>query len=152
VGTLILVAAAGGPSTRVLAARALLTLAVAWLAARLLREGLHLPRPAALGLGHAWIDHASGPGLPSQHATGAFALAFALREACHRRSVVAAMFAVALLVSWSRLLLGVHFPSDILAGALVGALAARSTSLVWRVAVAGLRNLRIKPPALGAGR
>ncbi|MDR2324131.1 MAG: phosphatase PAP2 family protein [Acidovorax sp.] len=107
-------------------------LALAWLACRLIRWGLPMPRPAFYGLGLQWIAHNTGAGMPSMHAAGAFALAMAIQLgwARQQRWLPAVVWTLATLVALSRVVLGVHFPSDILAGLLVGC---ASAWLVWRV-------------------
>jgi undecaprenyl-diphosphatase len=75
---------------------------------------------------HLFSGHAADAGFPSDHATGAFAVAMAtyLRK---RSWGVAALLAAAVL-SVGRVAIGVHFPSDVLAGAVLGCLAA---SVLW---------------------
>lgn len=108
-------------------------LSLAWLACRLIRWGLPMPRPAFYGLGVQWIAHNTGAGMPSLHAAGAFALAMAIQLgwARQKRWLPPLVWALATLVALSRVVLGVHFPSDILAGLLVGC---ASAWLAWRVA------------------
>ncbi|MDX6590359.1 MAG: hypothetical protein QOI84_1633, partial [Solirubrobacterales bacterium] len=71
---------------------------------------------------HVFAAHAADPGFPSDHATAAFAIAVAilLRK---RGWGIAALVAAAVL-SIGRVALGVHYPSDVLAGAALGAAAA----------------------------
>jgi undecaprenyl-diphosphatase len=61
----------------------------------------------------------SGPSFPSAHASRAFAVAFLLWMNT-RRSFGFLAFIVAALIAISRVYLGVHWPSDILFGALFG--------------------------------
>lgn len=77
---------------------------------------------------HLFTAHAADPGFPSDHATAAFAIATAifLRK---RGWGVAALVAAAVL-SVGRVALGVHYPSDVLAGAALGAAAAL---ILWAV-------------------
>lgn len=121
----LVLAASVRPQLRRVAVQAVVAMLLAWMAARLLRHGLDMPRPAALGLGRQWIDHAGGPGLPSLHAAGAFAFCCSLWLAAVPRTLAAAGLLVAALIAWSRLCLGVHFPMDVLTGAAVGLICAR---------------------------
>lgn len=120
-------------------------LALAWLACRLIRWGLPMPRPAFYGLGLQWIAHNAGAGMPSMHAAGAFALAMSIQLgwARQQRWLPAVVWTLATLVALSRVVLGVHFPSDILAGLLLGC---TSAWLVWRVTRAS--TLPSREPAL----
>lgn len=97
----------------------LASLALAWCAVHALRWALPMPRPAQLGMGTQWVTQGLRPGFPSMHASGAFAVAVCV-SLLASRAMAAAAWACALLVGWSRLCLGVHFPSDVLAGLAVG--------------------------------
>ena len=61
---------------------------------------------------------ARSPSMPSAHAANSFAAAVVLWE--FRRSVGWVALGLAVLVSYSRPYVGVHYPSDILVGALLG--------------------------------
>jgi undecaprenyl-diphosphatase len=71
---------------------------------------------------HLFLSHAADPGFPSDHATGAFAIAFALVLRDRVIGVIALVLALAL--SLGRVALGVHYPSDVFAGAVLGLVAA----------------------------
>src|SRR3954451_22055276 len=75
---------------------------------------------------HLFLGHTADPGFPSDHATGAFAIAFALVLRDKRVGIIA--LALALLLSVGRVALGVHYPSDVFAGAILGLIAAL---IVW---------------------
>lgn len=76
------------------------------------------PRPfAALGI-EPLINHGTGGSFPSGHAAAFFALALAvfyLNKKCGLRFLGAAA-----LIGLGRIFAGVHWPSDILAGAIIG--------------------------------
>ena len=61
-------------------------------------------------------------GFPSCHAANSFALAVFISLFVRRRGFTLFILSWALLNSYSRLYLGVHYPGDLLAGALVGSL------------------------------
>lgn len=63
---------------------------------------------------------AGSPSFPSGHTSSAFALATYVSIAYPRWYVVAPAFTWAAAVGYSRMHLGVHYPSDVLAGALIG--------------------------------
>ena len=66
------------------------------------------------------------PSFPSDHAAAAFALAVAVLLV--NRRIGTLFLAAATLIAVSRVLLGVHYPGDVLAGAFVGAAAAVAVS------------------------
>ena len=67
---------------------------------------------------HQLVDHALGRSFPSGHATLAFAIAGAVFFVHRKAGVV--LFFVAGIVSISRVIAGVHWPSDVAAGAILG--------------------------------
>lgn len=100
----------------------LLSMLLAALVSRGLSSAWPAPRPFVLGLGHQWLAHKSTPSFPSSHASVAFAFGFALWHLVPHRAGRWVPLGLALLVGWSRLALGLHFPLDVLAGVAVGAL------------------------------
>ncbi|MFH8347951.1 phosphatase PAP2 family protein [Streptomyces sp. NPDC018045] len=103
----------------------------AWLRGTALSCGAHLAsvalkhavrRPRPLLPGHAPLVRAPGPhSFPSAHAASATAAAVALGAL---RPVGAFLSVLAAAVCLSRLVAGVHYPSDVAAGAVLGALTA----------------------------
>ena len=72
---------------------------------------------------HALVPHPlSQFSFPSAHASAAFAMAFAILWTDWRRGLVPLVLAI--MVAFGRVAVGVHYPSDVLAGCVVGALAA----------------------------
>lgn len=63
---------------------------------------------------------AGTPSFPSGHTSGAFATATSVSLAYPKWYVIAPSYAWAGTVGYSRMHLGVHYPSDVLAGALIG--------------------------------
>ncbi len=86
------------------------------------------PRPAELHLGHQYLQHSADPGLPSDHVTVFWSLALAALVSVHYATWGFPLLALGLVVGWSRVFLGVHFPYDVAAAlpvACVGVVAAR---------------------------
>ena len=71
---------------------------------------------------HLFSGHAADPGFPSDHATAAFAIAVAILLRKRGWGIFALIAASVLSVG--RVALGVHYPSDVLAGAALGSAAA----------------------------
>jgi undecaprenyl-diphosphatase len=85
----------------------------------LVKNGLRRPRPQEAVPGFRSLIQASDQfSFPSGHSSGAFLLATCLSIVYG--PVALSLFLWAALVALSRVLLGVHFPGDILAGALMG--------------------------------
>jgi undecaprenyl-diphosphatase len=63
--------------------------------------------------------HAADPGFPSDHATASFAIATAL--VLRDRRLGALALAMAALLAVGRVAMGVHYPTDVAAGAALGA-------------------------------
>jgi membrane-associated phospholipid phosphatase len=67
------------------------------------------------------VINPSGYAFPSGHTSGAFSMATSFTIACPKWYVAVPSFTYAALVGYSRIYLGVHYPSDVFAGALLGA-------------------------------
>jgi undecaprenyl-diphosphatase len=94
---------------------------VALLLAQVLARVVDRPRPfvAHPGLVTLFAPHAADPSFPSDHATAAFAIATAIW--LHERRWGAAALAAAALVAASRVVIGLHYPVDVIGGAVLGA-------------------------------
>lgn len=78
---------------------------------------------------------ASSYAFPSGHATSSFAAAFVIWRYLPRKWGICAMI-IAVLISFSRIYLGVHYPGDVLAGFILGYIIARlSEAIIIRVGI-----------------
>ena len=75
-------------------------------------------------------SHVSSPSFPSGHTSSSFALATSLSLSYPKWYIIVASYTWAGTVAFSRMDLGVHYPSDVLAGAIVGAGSAWLTHFV----------------------
>lgn len=84
---------------------------------------LYEPRPFADGLAPNILHHVADSSFPSDHAALMAAVAFGLLFG-RQRGAALLLFVAAASVGWARVALGVHYPSDIVAGMALGCLAA----------------------------
>lgn len=110
----------------------LLAMVLAWTLARLGQHLLHTPRPFMLGLGTQWLTHGNSAGFPSTHASVACAFAATAALTARNNFICAVAFLVAVLIAWSRICLGLHFPSDVLAGLVVGLVCTQLSSFAFQ--------------------
>jgi undecaprenyl-diphosphatase len=96
------------------------------------------PRPFVADPGevHLFAHHAADPGFPSDHATAAFAIAFAILLRSRRWGLI--VLAAATILAAARVGMGIHYPTDVLGGAAVGA---ASALLLWTKRVRARLNL-----------
>jgi undecaprenyl-diphosphatase len=98
-------------------------------------------RPCALIAGGAhvvsWIRLPTGmkwdESFPSSHALNNFAVATFFSLIFRRKSVSIPLFLIATLVSLGRVYEGVHYPSDVLGGAVIGALVGFATAQIFLI-------------------
>lgn len=106
------------------------------------------PRPVVAAPGaFILLPGAGDPGMPSDHATMAGAVALGLFLVSRRLGAVAA--AAALLLAFSRVYVGAHFPLDVLVGLVVGASVSLAGFLLARRPlirlVQALERTRLRP-------
>jgi undecaprenyl-diphosphatase len=110
---------AGGAARRA-AVSGTVSLGLAMAIAHVVSGLVDRPRPfvAHPHVVHLFSAHAPDAGFPSDHATAAFAIAMAvwLRD----RRWGAALLVLAALLAVGRVALGLHYPADVVAGALLG--------------------------------
>lgn len=97
------------------------TLVVSTLITTVIKYSVNRPRPYQT---YPSIDNVldpSSPSFPSGHTSAAFATATSVSLSYPRWYVIAPSFIWASTVAYSRMDLGVHYPSDVLVGAIVGA-------------------------------
>lgn len=124
---------------------------------QLIALGYPHPRPAQMGIGHTFIDHAADSSFPSDHATVFAAMALTLLFASPKSVAGWGCLILGTAVAWARIFLGVHFPLDMLGAVAVVAVTHLAISLLWNpVARQGTaqaerlyRRVLARPIALG---
>ncbi|MBF0399724.1 MAG: phosphatase PAP2 family protein [Magnetococcales bacterium] len=104
---------------RELATKAVLSIVLGLLVTALIRWLWPHPRPFVVGLGYTHLAHAPDASFPSNHAVFCFSMAFSLWWNAVRKRAAWILLGVALSVCWARVYLGVHFPLDMVGGAVV---------------------------------
>jgi len=95
--------------------------------ANIIRFIVRRPRPFVENHVNLLLDKTVESSFPSGHAAFYFALSFIVYKYNKKSGI--AFFAAGFLISLSRVFAGIHWPSDILAGAIVGLF---SGWLIWR--------------------
>jgi undecaprenyl-diphosphatase len=86
-------------------------------------------RPFVDGVGYQFMAHSASASFPSNHGTLIFTFAFAFLFWQGRKSA-AVLFSTGLLIAWSRIYLGVHWPIDMVGAALVGLIACAIAQII----------------------
>jgi membrane-associated phospholipid phosphatase len=97
------------------------TLLTATTVTLILKYSIDRPRPFET---YSDIEKAASthtPSFPSGHTSSAFSLATSLSLTCPKWYIIVPSYSWALTVAYSRMHLGVHYPSDVFIGALIGA-------------------------------
>jgi len=117
----------------------------------LLKRVFARPRPCHIVDGKMVLEHVrllvscgGGFSFPSGHAVNNFAAAGFFSHYYRRRAW--AFYTYAGLIAFSRMSVGVHYPSDVLAGAAVGALCASVVIHLWRLVERRFPGLSIDAP------
>lgn len=138
----------GPPQWRRASLHALLAMLLVWLIVRGISSVWPMPRPFVLGVGQQWLAKEPSPSFPSSHAAIAWAVGVAACWWAPHPMARTALLLSALLIAWSRVALGLHFPSDTVAGIGLGALSAWATLHLTRLIASRLgRGFRGDPPA-----
>ncbi|MGJ8524409.1 putative undecaprenyl-diphosphatase YbjG [Halomonadaceae bacterium LMG 33818] len=88
------------------------------------------PRPFMIPIGHTFLHHRPDASFPSDHMTIVMTVAFSLIYQWETRKLGIGIALLGLLIGWSRVFLGVHFPMDMVGGTVVALI---SSALAYRL-------------------
>ena len=109
----------------------IISMAISLVATTGLKNTVQLPRPCIPCPADECNQYCeTGYSFPSGHASTIFAAFTALFLVLSRKKYSAAIFIIPLIISYSRLALGVHTAGDVLAGAAIGIAAAAAAYLI----------------------
>ncbi len=110
-----------------------------------LKEIIERPRPynldpevwANAGYEYVWpglIKQSSSWSFPSGHTSTSIGAAFALLLGCRKKELAVGIpaFIISLLIGFSRIYVHVHYPTDVIAGAIVGLVAGLITYVIFK--------------------
>ncbi len=111
----------------------------------MLKTVLNMPRPPV----SEWLVKAEGPGFPSGHAAMSFSFALLAAYATRDKVLGLALLIHSFAVSYSRLVLHVHYPIDVIGGAIIGVVSALiSIYLYMRISDPSKYLLVVSVPSL----
>lgn len=127
---------------RVLVLRAVAAATLALAGNALIGTCYYRPRPFVSHGIKLLLPHSADASFPSDHAAGAWALAWGLRS----QAVHYALMGLALMVMVARVYVGIHYPSDVIGGALVGMGASIAVERLWPRVEAWAKRLALLLP------
>jgi undecaprenyl-diphosphatase len=129
----------GSRRWKLASASALASAALGLLINRVIGHFWHRARPYETHHGVYTLSHSHDPSFPSDHASAAFGIAFAV---LFFDPLVGALFLVlSILIAIGRVVIGAHYPGDVLAGAGIGLFAAIVVVQIARPLIALLVRL-----------
>jgi undecaprenyl-diphosphatase len=98
------------------------------------------PRPFEMGVGHSLMKHVAESSFPSDHAVVFFSIGLSLLAIKHTRQWGIIISLLAILVAWSRVYLGVHFPFD-----MIGSFVVSLVAIIISLRMAPIIETKIEP-------
>jgi undecaprenyl-diphosphatase len=116
---------------------------------KVISSGWHRDRPYQTHhVGHIWGPYKTDASFPSDHASASMAIAVAVSLV--DPFVGAGFLVLALLITVGRVVIGEHYPGDVLAGALIGTVSAAIVVYLGRPVIAAIARIveRVTDPLL----
>ncbi|NNP76512.1 phosphatase [Acinetobacter sp. Ac_3412] len=109
----------------------LITIVVSLLVTQIIHAVYYHPRPFDMGIGHILTGHGSSSSFPSQHTLTVATIAFSYLLSGYRKIGSAALL-LALIVGWSRIYIGVHFPFDVLGSFVIAFMLVLGMNIIFK--------------------
>lgn len=127
--------------------KTLMFILVALLFSQLIHALYYHPRPFAMGLGHTLVGHGSTSSFPSMHTLTVATIAFSYLLSGFRKIATVGLF-LGVIVGWSRVYVGVHFPFDIAASFIFAFIIVSVTDYIYELCKAKLSRI-VSIPVFG---
>ena len=132
------------------ALRAAFSAILAWpVLAQIIGKIINRPRPFETSGVQELIFHRPSYSFPSDHAAALFAIAFSFYLSGFKK-LSYALFIIAIVISFFRVATGIHFPTDVIAGAVLGLLSAylidlfdKPLSIIYNFLIKIAKTLRL---------
>ncbi|HET7648610.1 MAG TPA: phosphatase PAP2 family protein [Gaiellaceae bacterium] len=139
----------GDRKWKIASGSALAAAALGLLVNRVIAAGWHRDRPYQTHDGtHVWGPHKTDASFPSDHASASFAIAVAVSLVDPLVGI--AFLVLAALITVGRVIVGEHYPGDVIAGALIGTASALVVVYLARPLIAAIARVveRVTDPLL----
>lgn len=101
-------------------------------------------RPFVMKVGSSFLEHEPTPSFPSNHGTFIFVVALGYLCWHHCKRMGYLMLGLSLVIAWSRIYLGVHWPIDMIGAFIVALLSCALIQICWSQVGAPFENLILK--------
>lgn len=122
---------AGKEKGKILALRSTSTMVIGVVISLIIGTIWPHPRPFMVPLGYVWFSHATDYSFPSDHMTIFICFALSLISAKAIRTGLVVL-CISILVAWSRIYLGVHFPFDMIGAVITGTISNYIFCFIWK--------------------
>lgn len=117
-GYCIVAAALGDRKIRMVLLFTLISASIAAIISWTIGYFVYTPRPFVEPIGHTMLSHKDNASFPSNHMMFITIFTYAFLKNGYKKTGLVFIF-LALSIGWSRIFLGVHYPVDIVGGALI---------------------------------
>ncbi|WWO95602.1 MAG: undecaprenyl-diphosphate phosphatase [Candidatus Dasytiphilus stammeri] len=124
--------------------KSILTIVIALLISSCIRQYFPHPRPFQQGLGYLFIKHSLTSSTPSNHGTVIFSFALSFLWGARLLWMGVVLFMIGIILAWSRIYLGLHWPLDMIIALLVALIGCFLAQYVWSICGIRLFNWILK--------
>ncbi|MEI4220225.1 MAG: phosphatase PAP2 family protein [Candidatus Dasytiphilus stammeri] len=117
--------------SRQIVLKSILTIGISLLISSCIRQYFPYPRPFQQGIGYLFIKHSLTSSTPSNHGTVIFSFALSFLWGARLLWMGVVLFMIGMVLAWSRIYLGLHWPLDMIIALLVAVIGCILAQYVW---------------------